>query len=119
MDKCILIVDDEEDVVNFLEHFISRFGIAGIKATSGEEALAIYSEKKIDFVFLDINMRGLDGLAVLDKLKALNPGVKVFMITGSQDKEARKRALAAGVLDFISKPLDLSELKEKIEKYIL
>ena len=119
MEKRILIVDDEQDIVNFMEKFLKRFKILGLKATSGEEALAIYAKDKIDFVFLDINMKGLDGLAVLSQLKTLNPDVKVFMITGSQDEEVRRKAIESGALDFITKPLDLNELKEKIEKYVL
>src|SRR5271157_813088 len=119
MQKRILVVDDEQDVINFMEIFLKRFKILGIKASSGDEALDIYAKNKIDFVFLDINMKGLDGLEVLSQLKALNPDVKVFMITGSQDVEERRKALALGALDFITKPLDLNELKEKIEKYVL
>ena len=102
-----------------MEKFLKRFKILGMKATSGEEALDIYSKNKIDFVFLDINMKGLDGLSVLAQLKTLNPDVKVFMITGSQDEEARRKSIALGALDFITKPLDLNDLKEKIEKYVL
>src|SRR5271157_4051045 len=115
MQKRILIVDDEQDIINFMEIFLKRFKILGMKASSGEEALAIYAKNKIDFVFLDINMKGLDGLAVLSQLKSQYPDVKVFMITGSHDEEARSEAIAAGALDYITKPLDLNELKEKIE----
>ena len=119
MEKRILIVDDEQDIVNFMEKFLKRFKISGVKAYSGEEALLLYDKNKIDFIFLDINMKGIDGLSVLAELKIINPDVKVFIITGSQGEEARKIALSLGALDFITKPLDLNDLKEKIEKYIL
>lgn len=119
MEKTILIVDDEQDIVNFMEKFLRRFKILGIKATSGEEALQLYKKDKIDFVFLDVNMNGIDGLTVLAELKKINPDVRVFIITGSQGEEGRKIAFSLGAVDFITKPLDLNELKEKIEKYVL
>ena len=119
MEKRILVVDDEQDVINFMEKFLRRFKVLGLKASSGEEAISIYTKNKIDFVFLDINMKGMDGLRVLSELKAIDPDVKVFMITGSHDEEARRKAISSGALDYITKPLDLNELKEKIEKYIL
>ncbi len=119
MAKKVLIVDDETDIVNFMERFLKRFKIAGVKASTGEQALTIFREDKIDFVFLDINMKGMDGLTVLTELRKLDPNAKVFMITGNQEQATREKAMSLGALDFITKPLDLNELKEKIEKYIL
>jgi two-component system response regulator (stage 0 sporulation protein F) len=102
-----------------MERFLKRFGISSTIAISGEDALSFYDKDKIDFVFLDIRMKGIDGIGVLKELKQRNPDVKVVMITGSSDKTSRETALQLGALDYISKPLDLSELKEKIEKYVL
>ncbi len=119
MSKCILLVDDEIDVVNFLANFLRRFRINTIKATSGEEALELYSREKIDFVFLDIQMKGIDGLTVLKEIREMNPEAKVIMITGKADRNFFVRAKKEGALDYIIKPLDLGELRKKVEKYIL
>jgi len=119
MDKRILLVDDEVEVVNFLAHFLRRFKIPTIKATSGEDALCIYNKESISFVFLDIQMGGIDGLTVLQRIKAKNPDAKIIMITGKADTEHQDKAKELGAIDYIVKPLDLTDLKEKIDKHIL
>jgi len=119
MDKRILLVDDEVEVVTFLSHFLKRFKISTLEATSGEEALRIYDKNNIDFVFLDIQMGGIDGLTVLKKIKMVNPEAKIIMITGKADTEHQDKAKELGAIDYIIKPLDLIDLKEKIDKYIL
>jgi DNA-binding NtrC family response regulator len=117
--KHILLVDDEDEITNFMESFLRRMKLSSIKVSSGEEALNIYDKKKIDFVLLDIHLKGMDGFKVLKCLKEINPLVKVIIIAGSTDKESHAKAKKLGALDFISKPLDLGNLKEKLDKYIL
>ncbi|MCM8773332.1 MAG: response regulator [Candidatus Omnitrophica bacterium] len=119
MVKPVLLVDDEEEIVNFLENFLRRFKIPSIKTTSGEEAIALYSKERIGFIFLDIQMEGIDGLSVLKELKKTDPSVKVIFITGRGEKELYEKTKKLGAIDYITKPLDLRELKEKIDKYIL
>ena len=119
MSKHILLVDDEIEIVNFLSRFLKRFKVPTIKATSGKEALRIYSKKHINFVFLDIQMPDIDGLSVLREIKAMDPRAKVIMITGKTDTAYQSKAKELGAIDYITKPLNLADLKEKIDKYIL
>lgn len=119
MNKHVLLVDDEEEIISFMENFLKRFKISSTKVTSGEEALEVYGKKKTDFVLLDIHLKGIDGFTVLQELKAKDPSVKVIIITGSSEKDSQNRAMALGAIDYISKPLDLSELKEKINRYMM
>ena len=119
MPKSILIVDDEEEILTFLEHFLQRFEISVTKATSGEEALAIYARQNVDFVFLDIQLQGIDGIKVLQGLKKMNPLAKVVMITGKFEKKLKEEAKSKGALDYITKPLDLTILRRVIDKYLL
>jgi len=119
MSKRILLVDDEVEIVNFLEHFLKRFKILAIRATSGKEALSLYDKDKVDFIFLDIQMKGIDGLTVLKKIKKIDPEAKIIMITAKADLENQNKAKELGAIDYIVKPLNLLNLKEKIEKYIL
>ena len=119
MNKHILIIDDEIDIVNFMANFLKRFKISIIKATSGEEGLKAYDKDKVGLVFLDIQMPGIDGISVLRKIRKINPQAKVIMITAKTDAGSRAKAKRLGAFDYISKPLDLGELKDKIEKCIL
>lgn len=117
--KKVLIVDDEIEIVDFLSRFLQRLGITAIKANSGEEALRKYNESHPDSIFLDIQMPDKDGLTILKEIKKIDTAVKVIMITGKDDKELQAKAKKYGALDYITKPLDLSELSAKINDYIL
>lgn len=117
--KKVLIVDDESEIVDFLGRFLQRLGIAAIKANSGEEALKMHSEEHPDFIFLDIQMPDKDGIAILKEIKKIDSAVKIIMITGKDDKDLQVKAKKYGALDYITKPLDLSELNIKINNYIL
>jgi FixJ family two-component response regulator len=64
-------------------------------------------------------MSGKDGISTLIELKQLNPSLKVIMITGKDDVHLKEKAAHAGALDYITKPLDLSDLHRKIQTYIL
>jgi len=116
--KHVLLVDDEEEIVAYMENFLKRFKISSTKVTSGEEALAVYDPKTMQFVFLDLHMKTIDGFTVLRKLKDINPDVKVIIIAGSPDKDSMDKARAMGAIDYITKPIDLSDFKNKIFKYI-
>jgi len=116
--KKVLIVDDEVEIVDFLGRFLQRLGITAIKANSGEEALRKYNELHPDFIFLDIQMPDKDGLTILKEIKKIDESVKVIMITGKDDKDLQAKAKKYGALDYITKPLDLSELSIKIDNYI-
>jgi DNA-binding NtrC family response regulator len=119
MKKKILVVDDEREIVNFLENFLSRLNLVTIKATAAKEAMACYLKHKPDGIFLDIAMPDKDGLTLLKELKEIDPDVKVIMITAKDDKKTQDKAKRYGALDYITKPLDLHELAKKIEQYIL
>jgi DNA-binding response OmpR family regulator len=118
MDKKVLIIDDERQIVDFLKNFLSRLGIEAVGALSGEEGLKIYQKEEFNAVFLDIQMKGISGLEVLKLIKDKNSQAKVLMITAKEDQATREQADEIGVLDYITKPLDLRELKEKISTYL-
>ncbi|MDP2922931.1 MAG: response regulator [Candidatus Omnitrophota bacterium] len=118
MKKKVLVVDDDKEIVDFLEHFLGRLKLHVIKAICAKEALERYHRHHPDCVFLDIQMPDKDGLSVLKELKVLSPLLKVIMITAKDDKESQAKARKYGALDYITKPLDLSDLAQKVEKYL-
>lgn len=118
MNKHVLLIDDEEEIVSFMQHFLKRLHIPSHSAMSGEEGLSLYDKEKFELVFLDIHMKGLDGLSVLKTLKERNPAVKVIVITGTTATDIRDKAMALGATAYISKPLDLAELKHTVQQYI-
>lgn len=121
----ILIVDDEKDVeVLFRQKFrkeIRKGDISLDFAFSGAEALEILASDnppKFVYVFSDINMPGMTGLELLDKIKSKFPDINVSMISAYGDKENYEKAIQSGAKEFFTKPIDFDSLKTEINKLI-
>ena len=118
MNKKVLIVDDEEEIVAFMGRFLKRLNIDSVLAISGEEALEKYDKEHFDCVFLDIHLGGINGVEVLKRIKAINPEAKVVIITGSISADNQSKVLEFGATDYIQKPIDLTDFKKKVLTYI-
>ena len=119
----ILVVDDEKDIQPlFLQRFRKEIRSGELKfefAYSGEEALKYLNGNQHEAVLIlsDINMPGMSGLDLLDKIKKEHeiPPPFVMMITAYGDEENHKRAMELGADDFLTKPVDFNQLKVKIK----
>ena len=118
MNKKVLIVDDEEEILAFMSRFLKRLGIDSCVAVSGEQALEKYRQEPFDCVFLDVHLGGISGIEVLKQIKNLNSDAKVIIITGSISADNKEKLLAIGAKDYLQKPVDLADFKEKILNYI-
>lgn len=125
MNVSILIVDDEPDVGELFKRKFRRELRDGEYsmhfAGSGEEALSMLHadvEPKVMLILSDINMPGMSGIELLKESKRQWPNLPVAMITAYGDPESRQRAIDAGAADFLTKPIDFSELKSKIAKMV-
>ncbi len=112
----LLIVDDELDVREFAANFFRKRKIEVITASNGQEALALFENKKPDLILLDIKMEGMDGIEVLRYIREKDKIIPIVMVTGKepQEDEALKRCKELGVLDYIHKPLELDELERVV-----
>jgi two-component system nitrogen regulation response regulator NtrX len=106
----ILVVDDEPGIRQALKQVLEYEGMEVRGAASGGEALTIYPEFRPELVFLDVKMAGLDGLETLNRLRALDPGSVVVMISGHATIATAVEATHAGAFDFLEKPLDTDRL---------
>ena len=122
----ILVVDDEKDIQTLFEQRFRR-EIKGHEmefafAFSGEEALAYINkhEHEVVLILSDINMPGMSGLVLLEKIKHLYavPPPIVMMITAYGDSENYTKAIQLGADDFLTKPVDFVLLKEKLKHSI-
>lgn len=118
MNKKVLIVDDEEEIVAFMGRFLKRLNIDSVLAISGEEALEKYKSEQFDCVFLDVHLGGISGIEVLKKIKEINPEAKVVIITGSISADNQTKVLEYGATDYIQKPIELSDFKKKVLTYV-
>lgn len=110
----LLIVDDEKGVLDLCERSLREYRV--FKAGSCAEALKVYSRESIDLVLTDVLMTGESGIDLLRQIKGLNPNAAVIIMTGYSEKEVILTALKEGADDFISKPLNLLQLKSSVEK---
>ena len=116
--KKVLITDDEIEIVEFLSSFLKRKNVQVTVATDGSKALQLFQEQHPDLVLLDIGIPILDGLKVLEKIKKERPDVKVIMVTGKGDQDSIAQADKLGADDYLTKPLELSELYSVVAKYL-
>jgi two-component system nitrogen regulation response regulator NtrX len=108
----ILIVDDEEDIRELVAGILSDEGHETRTAHDSDSALAAIAERVPRLVFLDIWLQGsrLDGLALLDEIKTLHPGLPVVMISGHGTIETAVSAIRRGAYDFVEKPFKADRL---------
>ncbi len=106
----ILIVDDEEDVVNFLAKEFTKRDYEVETALSGEEAIEKVKETRPHLMLLDIRMPGMGGIAALRQAKEFDPHLGVIMTTAVHDEEIAKRSMKLGAHDYVTKPIDFNYL---------
>ncbi|MCP4667469.1 MAG: response regulator, partial [Deltaproteobacteria bacterium] len=102
----ILLVDDEGGIRNVLGISLADKGYEVATAENGREALQLFKEKKPPIVLTDIKMPGMDGIELLQKIKAMRSDTEVIMITGHGDMELAIQSLKFDATDFISKPIN-------------
>jgi signal transduction histidine kinase len=118
----ILIVDDEPSNIRLLERILEMFGGAVVKSTTDpRQTLSLYFEFQPDLILLDLHMPHLDGFAVIEQLKAAVPPddyLPILVLTADITIDTKRRALAAGAKDLVTKPLDNFEVVLRINNLL-
>lgn len=112
----ILLIDDEEMILKVASQLLEALGYKVLAAKGGQEGLRIYKELmgQVDLVILDMIMPDMGGGEVFDRLKEMNPGVKVLLSSGYAVNGQAKEILDRGCKGFIQKPFSLAELSQKL-----
>jgi len=113
----ILIIDDDRLLQNSLRNVLSS-KYDTVIAGSGEAALEILKTNSVDLVLLDIRLPGIDGVETLCRIKELNQGLTVVMMTAYEDVKTVVHSMKKGAADYLVKPLDIDELEIIIEKAV-
>src|SRR6266545_3519253 len=118
----ILIVDDEESNVRLLERALTQAGYGNITSTTHpREVSCLVAECEPDLILLDLMMPQMDGFEVMQVLGALSTRdsyLPILVLTADTTTETRRRALASGAKDFLTKPLDLDEVLLRIKNML-
>ena len=114
----ILVVDDEEGIRHLLRRTLEEAGYKIVTAANGEEALYKVSLQEAEVVILDINMPAMSGMEVLKRLTADSSDYCVIMVTAVAGVQTAVEALTMGAYDYITKPFEPDDVKQKVDRAI-
>jgi two-component system response regulator PilR (NtrC family) len=107
----ILVVDDEISMREFLSILLEREGYATSLAADAEAALKLLESEEFALVISDVNMPGLNGIKLLERIKQISPETAVLLITAFSTAEQAVEAMKLGAYDYIAKPFKVEEIK--------
>ncbi|OPZ73155.1 MAG: Transcriptional regulatory protein ZraR [bacterium ADurb.Bin478] len=113
-----LIVDDNETMREAMAQILARLPISVVQAADGESALAALAERPFDLVVTDYRLPGMNGLQVLQEIKARCPATEVLVITAYGTIDLAVQAMHYGAADFITKPFSQEEFRLRIQKMV-
>jgi DNA-binding response OmpR family regulator len=110
----ILVLDDEPDAVVLMQRVLKRRGHEVFVFTEEEQAIAFARTCRIDLAILDIKLKKMSGVEVLEELKKINPAMHAMMLTGFPTLETAKKAVNLGADQYCVKPIEIDELEYKV-----
>jgi DNA-binding NtrC family response regulator len=114
----ILVLDDVLDAVNLIKRILQKKGHEVFAFTEEEDALNFAKDNKVDLAILDIKLKKISGVEVLEELKKNSPSIKAIMLTGYPTIETARESLNLGASEYCVKPIDKDELEEKVAEVL-
>ena len=114
----VLVIDDEDGIRNLLDTLLSRKGYEVVLASNGQRGLELFRRKRPDVVVLDLKMPDMNGLAVLQQVRQLNPTQPVVVLTGAGTAEAEQQVRALGVTEYVEKEFSLHRLGDALKRLL-
>jgi DNA-binding NtrC family response regulator len=118
-DVRVLIVDDEGRLRDVLTRAIGSWGFQVAAARSAEEALRLVQNSKFDISIVDLNLPGIGGIELFEKIRDIQPEHQVIVLTGFGNLESARAAIRLDVVDFLEKPCPLGELEKSLHRATL
>jgi len=114
----ILLVDDQRDILKLLHSTLDTLDheLEVLEAPSGEEALLETSREKVDLLVADYRLPGMTGVELMRKIRVQYPDVRVILVTGLTDRDAREEILNAGAMAVFDKPISLTDFLDAVER---
>ena len=114
----ILALDDVQDAVQLIKRILERRGYTVDIFTEEEQALQFISEHEVDLAILDIKLKKMDGVQVLEEVQKISPQTRVIMLTGYPTLETARDSLKLGAAKYLVKPIDKFELEEMVSEVL-
>lgn len=112
----ILVLDDVVDAGILLKKILEKKGHKVAAFSEEEEAIKFAANNPIELVILDIKLKKMTGIDVLEEMKKSSPTLKAIMLTGYPTIETARQAVELGAVDYCVKPIDKEELEEKVNQ---
>ncbi len=111
----IMVIDDVLDAGILIKKILERKGHNVVVFTEEEDAVEHVKNNKVDLAILDIKLKKMSGVELLEELRKIDPELKVIMLTGYPTMETAQESLRLGASEYLLKPIDIEELTEKTE----
>jgi two-component system, response regulator, stage 0 sporulation protein F len=112
----ILVIDDDQGVRRLLDVYFRDRGHDVVLAENGLRGLELFRQDHPDIIVLDLKMRGMDGLAVLQDIRSLKQDQRVIMFTGASDSTKEQQIHALGITEIVDKGSSLQSLEEALKR---
>ena len=110
----IVVLDDVMDAGTLIKKILEKKGHEVFPFTEEEEAIHFIKEKQVDLAILDIKLKKMTGIEVLEEIKKIKPEIKTMMLTGYPTIDTARQAMSFGAEEYCVKPIDKQELEEKV-----
>jgi len=118
MSTRVLVADDSSTMRKIILRSLAAVGVPdAVEAADGQEAVDLFEPGKFDLVLTDWNMPNKNGLEVIQEIRKVDAKVPVIMVTTEAEKSRVLEAIQAGVSDYLVKPFNADQLREKLEKH--
>jgi len=114
----IIVLDDVSDAGILVKRILERKGHNVVAFTEEEDALAHTGKNPVDLAILDMKLKKMTGVEVLEELKKLNPEMKAIMLTGYPTLETARESLRLGAQEYCVKPINKEELETKVSEVL-
>jgi DNA-binding response OmpR family regulator len=112
----ILVVDDEQNIRLTLNALLGRAGHTVTTAANGEEAVKLFAQQRFDLMLVDLQMPGMNGIAVVEALRAAGHDTSVIILTGHGSLETAIEGIHQGVFDYLLKTTDPAQIVKRVEE---
>lgn len=116
--KTVLYADDNLDIIELVKVLVERAGYRLLTARDGREAVSICLAENPDLVLLDISMPQLDGVSAASELREAGYNNPIVMLTASEAKQDRDRAIDAGCDDYVLKTVDMGDVEIMLSRHL-
>ena len=117
-DISLLVAEDEIELLEYIREYLHLFFEKIYVASNGEEAYAIYVDKKPDIIITDINMPSLDGLSLISRIRKEDKETKIIIMSAHSEEEKLLRAVELHLETYLIKPIDVEKLKNVLFKSV-